>query len=147
MGSWRVTMLECTAASVNVRGALNTVKLRPNAFVSLGVVVLCSSQWALAQPTAVDKSLATELFKEGRALVDQGHVSEGCRKLEESQRLDPGGGTLLNVALCHEKEGRTATAWAEFTEALGIARKDDRPQRIELAQSHIAVLEPTLSRL
>jgi len=95
----------------------------------------------------VDKSLATELFKEGRALVDQGHVSEGCRKLEESQRLDPGGGTLLNVALCHEKEGRTATAWAEFTEALGIAKRDDRPQRIELAQSHIAVLEPTLSRL
>jgi hypothetical protein len=54
---------------------------------------------------------------------------------------------LLNVALCHEKEGRTATAWAEFTEALGLAKKDDRPQRIELAQSHIAALEPTLSRL
>jgi hypothetical protein len=51
------------------------------------------------------------------------------------------------VALCHEKEGRTATAWAEFTEALGIAKKDDRPQRIELAQTHIAALEPTLSRL
>src|SRR5215510_5737479 len=99
------------------------------------------------EPSAADKSLATALFKEGRALVDQGHVAEGCRKLEESQRLDPGGGTLLNVALCHEKEGRTATAWTEFTEALGIAKKDDRPQRIELAQTHIAALEPTLSRL
>jgi hypothetical protein len=74
-------------------------------------------------------------------------VAEGCRKLEESQRLDPGGGTLLNVALCHEKEGRTATAWTEFTEALGIAKKDDRSQRVELAQTHIAALEPTLSRL
>src|SRR5260221_3353622 len=123
------------------------MKLRPNAFVSLGVVVLCSSQWARAQPEAADKSLATELLKEGRALVDQGHVPEGCRKLEESQRLDPGGGTLLNVALRHEKEGRTATAWAEFTEALGLAKKDDRPQRIELAQTHIIALEPTLSRL
>src|SRR5258706_13765033 len=102
---------------------------------------------AFAEPTAADKSLATQLFKEGRTLVDQGRVADGCRKLEESQRLDPGGGTLLNVALCHEKEGRTATAWTEFTEALGIARKDDRPQRIELAQTHIAALEPTLSRL
>ena len=102
---------------------------------------------ASAEPTAADKSLATQLFKEGRALVDQGKVAEGCRKLEESQRLDPGGGTLLNVALCHEKEGRTATAWAEFTEALGLAKKDDRPQRIELAQTHIVALEPTLSRL
>ena len=100
-----------------------------------------------AEPSAADKSLATALFKEGRALVDQGHFAEGCRKLEESQRLDPGGGTLLNVALCHEKEGRTATAWAEFTEALGIAKKDDRPQRIDFAQKHIAQLEPLLSRL
>src|SRR5207247_2559796 len=50
-------------------------------------------------------------------------------------------------ALCHEKEGRSATAWTEFTEALGIAKKDDRAQRIELAQTHIAALEPTLSRL
>jgi hypothetical protein len=102
---------------------------------------------ASAEPSAADKSLATQLFKEGRNLVDQGKVSDGCRKLEESQRLDPGGGTLLNVALCHEKEGRSATAWAEFTEALGIARKDDRPQRIELAQAHITALEPTLSHL
>jgi hypothetical protein len=102
---------------------------------------------ARGEPTAADKSLATQLFKEGRALVDQGKVADGCRKLEESQRIDPGGGTLLNVAICHEKEGRTATAWAEFTEALGLAKKDDRPQRIELAQTHIAALEPTLSRL
>jgi hypothetical protein len=115
---------------------------------SLGLLILLSlTRPALAEPTSADKSLATQLFKEGRALVDQGKVAEGCRKLEESQRLDPGGGTLLNVALCHEKEGRTATAWAEFTEALGIARKDDRPQRIEIAQAHIEALEPTLSRL
>lgn len=114
--------------------------------VTSSVVILFTLD-ASGEPTAADKSLATELFKEGRALVDQGKVPEGCRKLEESQRLDPGGGTLLNVAICHEKEGRTATAWAEFTEALGIAKKDDRPQRIELAQTHIAALEPTLSRL
>src|SRR5205823_10205853 len=81
------------------------------------VSVLFLSTTARGEPTAADKSLATQLFKEGRTLVDQGKVAEGCRKLEESHRLDPGGGTLLNVALCHEKEGRSATAWAEFTEA------------------------------
>ncbi|HKQ69637.1 MAG TPA: hypothetical protein VJT73_09870 [Polyangiaceae bacterium] len=111
------------------------------------LAVLGLPSTAEAEPSAADRALATLLFKEGRALVDQGRVADGCRKLEESQRLDPGGGTLLNVALCHEKEGRTATAWAELTEALGIAKKDDRPQRVELAQSHIAALEPTLSRL
>jgi hypothetical protein len=115
--------------------------------VGFGFAYIGISFAAMAEPTSADKSLATQLFKEGRTLVDQGKYAEGCRKLEESQRLDPGGGTLLNLALCHEKEGRTATAWAEFTEALGIARKDDRPQRIEMAQQHILALEPTLSRL
>ncbi|MET0591534.1 MAG: hypothetical protein ABW133_02470 [Polyangiaceae bacterium] len=115
--------------------------------VGFGFAYIGFSFAAWAEPTSADKSLATQLFKEGRTLVDQGKYAEGCRKLEESQRLDPGGGTLLNVALCHEKEGRTASAWAEFVEALGIARKDDRPQRIEIAQQHIQSLEPTLSRL
>ena len=116
-------------------------------FVMWGAAVCSFSYVARAEPSAADKSLATQLFKEGRALVDQGETAKGCRKLEESQRLDPGGGTLLNVALCHEKEGRTATAWAEFTEALGIAKRDDRAQRVELAEAHIAALEPMLSRL
>jgi hypothetical protein len=102
---------------------------------------------AHADPSATDKSTATQLFKEGRALLDSGRVSAACRKLEESQRLDPGGGTLLNLALCHEQEGRTASAWVEFTEALGIAKRDDRPQRVEFARAHIAQLEPSLSRI
>lgn len=123
------------------------MRVRAATIVSCFAIVISSSGGASAEPSAADKSLATQLFKEGRNLVDQGHVPEGCRKLEESQRLDPGGGTLLNVALCHEKEGRTATAWTEFTEALGQAKKDDRAQRIELAQSHITALEPTLSHL
>ncbi len=122
-------------------------RFRVEAVLGMAVPLVLLSGSAFGEPTAADKSLATQLFKEGRGLVEQGKIPEGCRKLEESQRLDPGGGTLLNVALCHEKEGRTASAWTEFTEALGIAKKDDRPQRIELAQTHIAALEPTLSRL
>jgi hypothetical protein len=100
-----------------------------------------------ADSSGTDKAIATQLFKEGRALLEQGRVAQACRKLEESQRLDPGGGTLLNVALCHEREGRTASAWVEFTEALGIAKRDDRPQRIDFARTHLAQLEPLLSRL
>jgi hypothetical protein len=127
-------------------------RLRSKKVMAAGAAGLCafgivSSRLAFADPSASDKSMATQLFKEGRALLDAGRVGPACRKLEESQRLDPGGGTLLNVALCHEREGLTATAWAEFTEALGIAKHDDRPQRIEFARAHIAQLEPELSRL
>ncbi|MET0595007.1 MAG: hypothetical protein ABW133_20070, partial [Polyangiaceae bacterium] len=67
--------------------------------VGFGFAYIGISFVALAEPTSADKSLETQLFKEGRTLVDQGKYAEGCRKLEESQRLDPGGGTLLNVAL------------------------------------------------
>lgn len=53
----------------------------------------------------------------------------------------------MNLASCHEREGRTATAWAEFTEALGLARRDRRTERIALAEARINALEPKLCRL
>jgi hypothetical protein len=100
-----------------------------------------------AEPTAADKALATSLFKEGKALIQGGEIARACRKFEESQRLDPGGGTLLNLAVCHEKEGRSATAWAEFVEALSLARREGRDDRVKLAREHVAALEPDLSKM
>jgi hypothetical protein len=126
---------------------MKTFCIKAVAGVGLGLVGIIPIRSANADPSLADKSIATQLFKEGRALLEQGRVAQACRKLEESQRLEPGGGTLLNLALCHEREGRTATAWAEFTEAVGIAKRDDRPQRVEYARAHITQLEPALSRL
>ena len=80
-------------------------------------------------------------------MVDQGRVDEACRKFEESQRLDPSGGTLLNLAVCHEREGRFASAWTELSEALSIALRDGRDDRAKLAREHIATLEARLSWL
>jgi len=100
-----------------------------------------------AGPTADDKALATILFQAGRTLLAAGRISEACLKLQESQRLDPSGGTILNLALCHEQEGRLARSWSEFKEAALVARTDGRRDREDEAAKHVQALEPRLSRL
>jgi len=109
-------------------------------------LVLAGSGAARAQ-SGPDAAGAQALFEQGKALMAAGKYDEACPKLEDSQRLDPGGGTLLALALCHEAEGRTATAWADFNLALSAARKDGRADREKAAQEHIHALEPVLSRL
>jgi hypothetical protein len=94
-----------------------------------------------------DKAVATTLFEEGRALLTAGKVSEACRKLEESRRLDPLPGTVLNLAACHEREGLTASAMAEFREARAMAERDGRGDRVAFADEHIKALEARLSTL
>jgi hypothetical protein len=90
---------------------------------------------------------ARELFDQGRALMDRGEYTEACKKFEDSLQLSPGGGTVLNLALCHERSGRTASAWAEYRSAIGMAARDGRADRQSFAEEHLAALSPHLSRL
>ncbi len=79
--------------------------------------------------------------------MELGRFDEACPKLDESQRLDPGGGTRLNAALCRERQGRLATAWSQFKLARADAERDGRADRVEFAERHLANLEPRLARL
>lgn len=106
---------------------------------------LLASNIALAQGPS--KAAAEALFQEGRALFEQGKFQEGCPKLAESQRIDPATGTLLALALCHEGEGKLASAWSEFTTVEGQARQAGRDDREAIAREHAAALRPRLSTL
>jgi hypothetical protein len=108
----------------------------------LGTLVF--SVRAAAQPAETDKSLAQSLFEQAKELMLVGNYDAACPKFAESQRLDPGGGTMLNLALCHEKQAKLATAWTEFKEALSAAKRDGRQDRILAAEEHIAKLESQL---
>lgn len=94
-----------------------------------------------------EQQLAQALFDEGRALMDQRRFAEACPKLAESQRLDPGGGTLLNLALCHEGEGKVASAKTDYEEALRLATRDGRTDRVRIAREHLAAIEAAIPRM
>src|SRR5512132_1412974 len=67
---------------------------------------------ARAASTPADKAVATVLF------------NDACPKFEESQRIDPTPGTLLNLGDCYERSTppRTASAWGTFKRAEVMAR-------------------------
>ena len=111
-----------------------------------GIALLIVAEAASAQKNGADAATAQALFDDGKKLMQAGKLAEACPKLEESQRLDPGSGTQLAIALCHEGQGRTATAWADWNVALSEARKDKRPEREQAAQEHIATLEKKIAR-
>jgi hypothetical protein len=122
--------------------------MRPSALV-LGLVVATSfARIASADPVdrATEIAAAQALFEEGRNLLDEGRIDEACQKLARSHRLDPAGGTLLNLALCHERQGRLATAWTEYTEGLALARRDRHDVRMTFAEEHLAALKGRLPR-
>jgi hypothetical protein len=114
---------------------------------SIVLAALAGASPALAEGSAADRALAQSLFDDGRRLMQAGKLAEACPLLERSEALDPSGGTMLNLAHCHEQQGRIATAWTEYHDALMMARRDRREDREEFALTHIAALEPGLSRL
>jgi serine/threonine-protein kinase len=97
--------------------------------------------------TAENKAAAEALFDEGRALMDKGDIAGACRKFEESDRLDPAPGTLLNLASCYERLGKVASAWATYRSAAPMARERGQAEREKFARQRAAELEPRLPRL
>ncbi|MCC6556346.1 MAG: hypothetical protein IT372_25585 [Polyangiaceae bacterium] len=98
-------------------------------------------------PTAQDKALAEALFQDGRKLMEGGRIAEACAKLAESQRLDPSAGALLNLGVCHDKLGKTASAWAELKQAASMSAAAGKKDRAELALRKAAEVEARLARL
>lgn len=116
---------------------------------ALGVALLwVATLWSLpASAQSASSAAAEALFREGRDLLEQGKVAEACPKFAESQRLEPATGTLIGLALCHEQEGKLASAWAEYLEAEAMAGRERQTEREEFARTRAAELEPRLSRL
>jgi hypothetical protein len=112
---------------------------------SLVLLVLLAEATGHAQ-SAEDKAAAEALFDEARMLMQQQKYALACPKLVESNRLDAGLGTVLWLGDCYEKNGQSASAWAEFREAEDIAAKNHDP-RERVAKERADRLQPMLSKM
>jgi PEGA domain len=113
--------------------------------------LLLVSPGALAQGSGSDQAAADALYEEGKALLKAGNHAAGCAKFAASLAVSPAASTMINIARCHEQEGKLATAWADYTEALRLngdtAGAQRRKELEELARQEIRALEPRLPRL
>jgi serine/threonine-protein kinase len=117
---------------------------RRRAFAPVLCLALLSPTTAFAQGRQAE---AESLFEEGRALVAKKDYEEACPKFAESYRLEPGLGTLTNLAACQEQLGKTATAWASYREVIATATRTGDAKRLKFAREHAEALEKKLSRL
>jgi hypothetical protein len=96
---------------------------------------------------APDPTQAERLFVEAKELLKDGRTAEACAGLAQSQALDPAGGTLLELAYCLELQGKLATSYARYEEALALAQRDQNDRRAELAHEHLTALAPRLVKI
>ncbi len=107
--------------------------------------VLATADAARAEPG--DLVVAEALFRDGKELLAKKDYARACMKLGESYRRDPATGTLLALAMCHEREGKIASAWGEYVDVAVRSKGESRPDREKAARAKASELEPAVSRL
>jgi hypothetical protein len=106
---------------------------------------LVASAGAATTARADSRTAAEALFQAGRAAARSGDAAGACTRFRESHRLDPALGTRLNLALCEEELGRTATAWGLFLSLVQTLPEHD--ERSRLAREHLDVLDRLVPRV
>ncbi len=138
------------AARFRARGRLDRggVDLARAVFVSAVVAGLTTGAAGAAQAqTPTDPAAAQSLFDAGRDLMTAGNLAEACAKFEESNKLDPSAGTLLNLARCLELSGKNASAWAVYNRTISLGRSTGQARQVAAAEEAVVALEPKVSRM
>lgn len=113
----------------------------------LGAITTTLAASAHADAPGSDHVAAEALFDEGVRLMKTGDYAAACPKLRESQRLDAGVGTLVYLAECYARSGKTASAWATWREAHAAARAAGQADREKMAKARADALEAELPRV
>lgn len=99
---------------------------------------------ARAEITPIERATAEALFQEAVALMDQGEYGRACEKFAGTLEVERGLGTMLHLADCYDKLGRTASSWALFEEVASLAKLSG-DNRESIAAARANELESRLS--
>jgi len=99
--------------------------------------------------TVHSRALAAEdpeaVFAEANGLLEAGNFEAALPVFERAQKLDPGIGTMFNIALCHQKLGRLAVAYRMYEEVFRLAQVGGKKARQDAATQKLAELKPQLA--
>ena len=109
------------------------------------LVSACFTSSARAEPTAAQKATAETLFQRGVELAEAGQLPAACAQFDASLRLESTIGTLFRLADCYDRVGRTASAWALFSEARSRAASVQQAARERIAAERVENLAQRLS--
>jgi hypothetical protein len=115
--------------------------------LALGVALLGAPKRAAADASPAEKAAAEALFREAVAFIEQDQIGPACEKFAASQAIDPALGTMLRLADCYDRAGKTASAWALFDQAASTARSANQPERERIAVERAKELESRLSKV
>lgn len=103
-----------------------------------------------AAPAAaeIDNARADQLFLDGRRRLAAGDLAGACAQFARALEFNPQAiSTRLNLAQCHERLGRIASAVAQYREVADRAVVQKLPEFEQLATARLAALTPELPHL
>ena len=110
-------------------------------------LLLAAIPLAAAQPNP-DAGASISLYDEGRRLFEAKQYDLACPKFDASLQLNSEDIEVRGMlALCYERAGKLASAWAQFRELRVRAQRASRADPLRVADEHIAALTPRLAKI
>jgi hypothetical protein len=96
--------------------------------------------------TPEDQKKSRQFFEEADALANQGRWKDACLLFQAAHDLNATNGTAYRTGECYENTGEDERALGLFQYVIDHGASDRVPERVLLAQKHMADLEQKIAR-